>query len=62
MIQTSEIESNEFNLNLSRYIETRNPDEFIPLEDALEEFQNESIDMGTLQKEVFARLQWARRS
>lgn len=61
VVQTFEIESNEFNLNLPRYIETRNPDEFIPLENALQELQNESINMGNLQKEVFTRLQWARR-
>lgn len=62
VIHTTEISANEFNLNLSRYIETRETDEFIPLEKALEEFHHESIGMEHLQKEFSAKFQWVRRT
>lgn len=62
VIHTTGISANEFNLNLSRYIETRETDEFIPLEKALEEFHHESIGMEHLQKEFSAKFQWVKRT
>jgi len=57
VVEEAEVVANEFNVNLSRYIETREPDEFIPLKEALEEFYNESLEVGRLQENLFTKFQ-----
>lgn len=54
--ESAEIRENEFNLNLSRYVNTCVPDNYVPMGDALAVLRREYRDLAQLQGEFFASL------
>ena len=59
VVERPEIEENEFNLNLPRYVDTFEPEEVIPLEEAyqaLREAENQKVKAVNLLKERLTKL------
>lgn len=57
VIDKSEIEENEFNLNLPRYIDTFEPESVLPLEDAVKELHDATTAAATTKSELYRLLE-----